>query len=270
MKLGRKLVFHFSLLKNWKHSDIVKLHLNCLKAHSSVFSESLFVIAAEEPESEDIIEFEHLLIDLGFKNIQFKVTKLTKLCESKTFCDEILDKIDVFYDGLICFGHSLGVIEEYLGSTTKDQLYEYICGAYYNSIRQYNEAEWSLYGIYTIVFGSYFTYGPDIPNKYHWRFSGNFFWINTGCLDTYLKLNNITITETDRIGFLDLFLGNIIDCSGMLESAESVSSIETHNGAQLSYCYNFYEEAEYYNRLLLNEYERKNFNKFKKRMTKKL
>lgn len=262
----RRIIFHFYLPKKWRQLKSIQIHLSCLKFYAHIFNEAIFIISLDDiTDTEAITYIENRLLDCGFTNVAFKVKERSKLFESDTFYYEIIEKRKEL-DGITFFGHTECAEEEANGNIPFSQLSEWICGSYFLSLSHYWEAEEDLYGSPSFAYGAYVSWDTEVPNKNHWEYAGNFFWINTQKLDNqYYSWGKEIQPLTDRF-YVHNFWGNIFDITDLITDAETWMEISSHNGASLQYCGKFNEEAEYYNRLIMSEEELARFKEFKNKM----
>lgn len=261
----KRLIFHFYLPDNWRELQSIKIHLNCLKEFAFVFNEAVFVLSMDNiADKESILEIEHLLVESGYRNVEFKVRKRTYLYESETLYNEIVKKLDRL-DGLTFFGHSKGVFEEINGNGCGASLKAWICGLYYLSMSFVDEAEIKLYTKKAISFGSYLTKDMSINNKGHWAYCGAFFWINAQKLQNKLIVEDISLRLPSDMFFAECFLGDILDIEGLIKDG-SDSEVSSHFSSHLINANNFLIEAEFYTRFILDEFDLRGLNEFKKKV----
>lgn len=257
----KRLVFHFFLHPSWKSLKCVRLHLNCLKKYSFIFTHALFVISVDDINDTDmILEFEHELLNLGFKGeIEFKVRENTKFYESKTLDEEIVQKLPEL-DGITFFGHSKGVGNELFDSVSWTQLETWIAGLYFLSLEFYYEAENKLYGVHGVTYGPFKTHWLDYDNTNHWVYSGTFFWVNTRRLYDKLDREGKHIRFCNDRFFSELFLGDVLPFDEQTEFSNVVGS---HNESYLHGTdINYYDYVTDYIKMINNDRDYKNFLKF--------
>lgn len=259
------MIFHFYVPDNWKELKSVKLHFNCLKYYIDIFDEVLFVLSVNNPDDKEfIVDFElALLKNLSFhKNIQFKVVENHCLYESKTLYDELVSKMDQL-DGLTFFGHSKGIGNELFGKIDFEQLEYWLCGMYFLSLNFIREVESNLYGVWGITYGPFKSTWKELDNKYHWIYSGTFFWINAQRMYDKIKRENIELRHCDDRFFSELFLGDICDFN---RDVNSVNKICSHCNSYLIDSNNYYDYCSEYLKMLLHEGDLNDLYEFKEKV----
>lgn len=258
----KRLVFHFYVPSMWKTLKSVELHLNCLRQYSFIFDEALFVISVDNLEDTELInEFEHTLLNLGFKgNISFKVEENTMLFEAKTLNEEIFQKLETL-EGITFFGHSKGIGNELRDSLEWDKLETWICGLYFLSLEYYIEAESKLYGVWSTAFGPFKSTWEELDNKNHWIYSGTFFWLNCPRLYDKIKRENLELRHCNDRFFSEHVLGDLLEFNPQTSYSNIASS---HKESYLINSNNYYDYVDYYITLILNESDLNNFYTFKK------
>lgn len=261
----KRLIFYFYVPSIWKTLKSVELHLNCLKNYVHIFDEALFIISVDDISDTVLInEFEHILLNLGFNgNITFKVQENSILYEAKSLNEEIFQKMDKL-DGLTFFGHSKGIGNEIYNSCEWEELKTWICGLYFLSLEFIHEVESKLYGVWCISYGPFKSTWDELDNKYHWIYSGTFFWLN--CPRLYDKINRqkLEIRHCNDRFFSEQVLGDLLEFNSQTEHSNIVSS---HNESYLINANNFYDYVNYYITLILNDFELDKFYNFKKLMS---
>lgn len=240
----RRLVYHFYVTSRWRESEIMKIHLACLEEYAKNFTESIFILSMEDiNDTQSIYELEKKIIDIGFTNVTFKVRPTNNLCESDTLDKEIFQHMGEM-EGITFFAHSKGVYNEVRNfyNMTKESVLQWIVAMYYLTQDSIAEVEGKLYGPHGILYGALKTFRADLTNKYHWIYSGTFYWINTMRLYDTIKLNNIFVPKcTDRF-FSEFVMGNILD--GRQDTG--LQACDSHFGSYLRGADNYYDEAPQY------------------------
>lgn len=241
----RRLVYHFYVTSKWRESEVVKIHLACLEEYAKNFTESIFVLSMEDiNDSQSVYEIEKKIIDIGFTNVTFKVRPTNwHLCESDTLDKEIFQHMGEL-EGITFFGHSKGVFNEGRNyhCMTKESVFQWIVAMYYLTQEPIDEVESKLYGPHGIVFGAFKTFRDDLTNKYHWIYSGTFYWVNAIRLYNTIKLNNIFVPKcTDRF-FSELVMGNILDT----KRETGLQACDSFCGSYLIDCKDYYDDTPQY------------------------
>ena len=240
----RRLVYHFYVTPKWRELEVVKIHLACLEEYAENFTESIFVLSMEDiNDTQSVYELEKKIIDIGFTNVTFKVRPTNWLCESDTLDKEIFQHMGEL-EGITFFAHSKGVNNEILNyhNMTKESVFQWIVAMYYLTQDSINEVKGKLYGPHGILFGALKTFRTDLTNKYHWIYSGTFYWVNAIRLHDTIKLNNIFVPKcTDRF-FSEHVMGNILDT----KQETGIQACDSHFGSYLIGADNYYDNAPQY------------------------
>lgn len=259
----RRLIFHFYVPSQWKELKSIELHLNCLRHYAHIFHEALFVISVDDINDKNLInEFEHTILNLGFQNVQFKVRENTMLYEAKTLNEEIFQKLEGL-DGITFFGHSKGIGNEMFNSISWEQLETWIVGLYFLSLEYWEEAESKLYGVWSISFGPFKSSWAELDNKYHWIYSGTFFWLNGPRLYDKIKREGLELRHCNDRFFSEHVLGDLLP----FEKQTGYSNIaSSHNESYLLDSTDYYDYVSHYITLILNEHDLNRFNNFKQKV----
>lgn len=226
MDLKKELVFYFYVTEDFFERKTNLVHLECLKEYAHIFDCATFYISVDDTENIEIIKkVEQRILSLPFNgNITFVVHKNDELRESGVFANEVLNKIKN-EDSLLFFGHGKGFTN--LDMYEERSMLEWLVGCYYlsfcfldemNYFINSNERTWFMYGSFPLV--DFNKYTPEILSspkanlylgriKYHWCYSGTFFWINTIRMREYIKMFDLEYPEIYDRYYSEKFLGNM-------------------------------------------------------------
>ena len=225
--LKKELVFYFYVTDDFFERKTNLVHLECLKRYAHVFDNSTFYISVDDVNNTELIRrVEQKLLSLPFNgNISFVVHKNDDLRESAVFSKELIDKIKND-DCLLFFGHGKGFTN--LDVYEERSMLQWLVGCYYLSLNvmdnveraiNSNERTWITYGSFPLFDQRKYT--PEFlaePGanlylgriKYHWCYSGTFFWINTPRLRGFIKMFDIEYPDLYDRYYSEKFLGNMI------------------------------------------------------------
>ena len=264
-----RLVFHFYIPENWMTLASIKLHLSCLRHYAHIFDEATFILCLDDVLNTKLIsEFEKEIINRGYHNVTFKVKPNSVLREAKTLKEEVIDKAADF-DGLTFFGHSKGVGNEINGDITYECLKDWVCGLYYFSLEFYeSEVIPHLYGYKGITYGPFKTFADWMDNKYHWYYSGGFFWINGRRHLETVRRRNIMVPECSTRFYTENLLGDIYESYNLMEEKRE-EECASHYNSYLTNISNFYTNVCDYIKLITYPEEYDNFVSFRENVAYK-
>lgn len=173
-----RLVYHLYVPKH-EFGDRMDIHYECLRHYSHIFDESIFVLSMDDPSDiKRIIKIENKILEIGFvKNVHFKVIENSREYREGITCKkEIGDKLSEL-DGLTFFAHSKGGSNISYG--TDNNLYEWITSLYYFNFEFLEAVKFALCENFALASGFLKIENDDVlENKFHYTYSGSFFWIN--------------------------------------------------------------------------------------------
>lgn len=185
-----KIVYYLWVPTNG-FSKLMDMHWNCLKHYSNVFDESLFLIACDNKDNENVFFSIEKIRSLGFKNLSIRVVENKSSRESYYLKREIIDYLDNF-DGLTFFAHTKGV-SDYDSQFSMNNITMWISSLYYFNLNFIDEVKDKLVHDKYFSYGTFGHYGDFITTKYKWIYSGTFFWLNGPKLKRYIEENNIKL-----------------------------------------------------------------------------
>ena len=227
--IKKRLVFYFYTFENFLDNRAIQIHLKCLKHYSKLFDEALFIISVDDTENEMLIlNTERELLDIGFKDIRFKVHKNNAYCEAQPFFEEIVCKLK-WLDGLTFFGHTKGVTNYQKVDCCVESIDAWILGMYYLNLEFIDEVENSLCYEPHRFFGAFLT---DCRNSWFggWLYSGTFYWLNCPSIwnDVVMKQKEIPTTYHHR-GFAEDFPTLLYDWNNGVSGLDSHGKLVVHN-----------------------------------------
>lgn len=204
--MEKRLVFHWFITNkklngnfsntNKRHiSDVEKfekLHLNCLKAYSKIFTSATFIISREEGVTDDeIIDLQKKIIDCGFLTTRFVVVDNDSIYgECYTWKKYVIENEENF-SGLTFYGQTKGITHEFSNSMT-----DWAIALYYFNLEYANNVFFNLTNPESkcISSGIFLIRGNDDPHSeyevdYHHIYSGNMYWLNQDRLSLWYKEN---------------------------------------------------------------------------------
>ena len=229
--LKKELVFYLYITEDFFERKTNLVHLQCLKYYAPIFDKATFYISTDDTSNVGLIKsVEERILSLPFNgNISFVVHENDDLRESSIFCKEVLEKIKN-EDCLLFFAHGKGFTN--LDTYEERSMLEWLVGCYYLSLNDIddvelminsNERTFSAYGSFPLVDKREYT--PEVLSqpgsnyylgriKYHWCYSGTFFWVNTVKIRQYMRMFNIDYPEIFDRYYSEKFLGNIFPQNG--------------------------------------------------------
>jgi hypothetical protein len=208
------MVFSFFINKGWENHRLNRFHINLLKRYIGGFDEVIFCIIIDDiNDHETILSFETAIINLGVKNIQFKIYENTNFRESLVYKKEIVDKMSKL-DGCTFFGHNKGI--SYIEQT--EDMYKWVAALYYFNLEvgliNYNMNGDCFYGglkCYNIRLEDYDENAAGVLPKYNWFYCGTFFWGKYQEIYYLLKNMGREIPPMMSRWFDEMFPGNILE-----------------------------------------------------------
>jgi len=276
--MKKKLIFYFYITPDFFERKMNLINLECLRYYAHIFDEAEIFLSLDDINNIDLIKkIESVLIELPFRgDISFRIHQNDSFRESAVVKEEIADKIKDI-DRMVFFAHGKGFTN--LDVYEEESMIHWLLGNYYLSLNFMDEVEyginnndrtWCCYGSFPLkdenpteidklVFEN--RYVGRI--KYHWCYSGTFFWINTMRLYDNIRIFNLEMPKlTDRY-YSEKFLGNLVPYNGQCTSHNNLylySSNNMYNDGVAKACLDFIlktseaqeEYMKFYNLILEN------------------
>ena len=226
---SRKILIYYLYITDDFFSRITNLaNIECLRRYSWIFDEARIYLSIDDVNNFELInKIEHLFIDMGFNgNVSFVIHKNDEYRESRIVKEQIADNLKQYGEDLIFFAHGKGFSNLDTGYD-KESMLHWVVGCYYMSLEFANEGiglitgmnTFSTYGSFPLVMkkkkkmpGDYLTKDEQYLGriKYHWCFSGTFFWLNPAKLYDHLAIfRQETPLIFDRY-YSEKYLGNVM------------------------------------------------------------
>ena len=243
--IKKHLVFHFFIPEDYETNIAVKMHYACLHKYAHVFDSAEFFVSTTKETEKYLKSVKMSLVNLfDCDNVRIVHVENDDFYESRTFKENVVDKLEDFEDTLVFFGHNKGTtnVNNY---QNVDNFLKWIYALYFYSLEFTGEMEKKLLAIFhgrtRAIFGSLMNITPENDRA---QCLGTFFWLNPMqiCLDikngevkipkmahrcyaehfpwiyTYQNLNGITLTKVDghncvesRWAQFDFYSGNFDD-----------------------------------------------------------
>lgn len=230
--IKKELLFYFYITPDFFERKTNLVHLECLKRYAYIFDSAVFYLSLDDISNVNLIKrVEQAILELPFNgNISFVLHENDDLRESGVFVNEILEKIKK-ENKLLFFAHGKGFTN--LDTYEERSMLEWLVGCYYLSLNfmddvlyniDGNARTWITYGSFPLIDEK--EYSPEVlaePGanyylgriKYHWCYSGTFFWVNAIRLREYIRMFNLSYPEIFDRYYSEKFLGNIfpLECN---------------------------------------------------------
>ena len=225
----RKILVYYIYITDDFFERITNLaNIECLKRYSHIFDEARIFLSIDDVENLELIaKIEHLFVDMWFNgNIKFTVHKNDEYRESRIVKEEIADSLKSYGEDLVFFAHGKGFSNLDTGYD-KESMLHWIIGCYYLSLGFNEEATnlitgmntFSAYGSFPLIMnGEKKMHGDYLAKdelylgriKYHWCYSGTFFWLNPAKLYDHMNIFGVeTPLIFDRY-YSEKYLGNVM------------------------------------------------------------
>jgi hypothetical protein len=214
--MKKTLVYHLYINGDGLNQKIsYRLHQECLKRYIHIFDAALFVLTINDLTNTKVIgEALTWINELNFgKEYDIKVELNDPLCESKTFCDYVLNNKNL--EGLVFFGHNKGTnnFESTNPNVNKDSVFMWVCGLYYYNLTFMDEVNGALCGkqFYPECMYGAFLMEKDCDDSriflspYH--YAGNFYWLNIDYYRQLILLDKIKDVKATNPMFSEMFPG---------------------------------------------------------------
>jgi hypothetical protein len=260
-----KKIFIYNLYSNNQtitDNKLFKLHKECIKYYKYIFDELVFYLTVDDLENKELIsDLTNWITETCCGSVfTIKVRKNTKLCESETFKNEVLDRRREYKDCLVFFAHSKNVTrinkDLSLNYTHKlnhdmipESLLKWCASLYFYSFNFIDEMEKLLYGLprpSEIFYGPLLTQLKDPSsslilrlNKGNCYYSGTFYWINMNKFNNYIDRGIIDLPLVDDRFWVEMLPGSV---AGRNEYGEGCSS---HNDIAINDEFNLYNMNDY-------------------------
>lgn len=111
--MKRNLVFSFYIFDGWEQNFANRVHLAYLEKYHDVFDFAVFIVVCDDVSNVELISgFEKKIVDIGFRNVEFRVRKNTVLREAEHFYKELVGHLGEF-EGSVMWAHNKGVSNIY-------------------------------------------------------------------------------------------------------------------------------------------------------------
>lgn len=227
--MKKRLVFNFYVTSDWYDNEINRFHLRCLSKYAYIFDELVFVISLDDINDTALIRsVEHQLLELHTRGrISFKIHQNDKTCEGDTMHTEVVQKLGD--DVLVFFAHNKGCTnitnqhnEVATSGIDRNVVYAWVYALYYFALEYSDVIDTLLIGKSAYCYGALLTSTNDSVTKYHWYYSGAFFWINSPSLYDYIKRSNIELPHCSHRAYAEEFLGHVIPMNERVRSLSDV------------------------------------------------
>lgn len=225
--LKKELDFYLYVTPDFFDRKTNLVHIECLRAYAHIFDQAVFYLSLDDINNLELIKkVEQELLSLPFNgNVSFVIHKNDDLRESGVFANELVQKMKT-EDKLIFFAHGKGYTN--LDMYEERSMLEWLVGCYYLSLNFMEEVNFCInsnnrtftaYGSFPLIDKKEYTPSvlaePDANYylgriKYHWCYSGTFFWVNTVRLREYMRMFDVGYPEIFDRYYSEKFLGNIL------------------------------------------------------------
>ena len=188
--MKKTIVIHFYIKNDLNYLRCINSHFYFYEKYASLFNDVIFVIAPEDKNDIDFINFivSKVLYTFRNNNLTIKIVDNDPLHEALTFYNEIL--MNEKLNGLVFFCHSKG------GRYLVENTLKWITCMYHYNLNYFYDVISKIYANNGIFYGSFLHYSDDeFFNKYSAWYAGTFYWVNIEHLRRYLNDNNITINQ---------------------------------------------------------------------------
>lgn len=238
-----RMIFSYYVLN--EVTEIHKLHLNLIRIFGPQFNNIDFILNIDDPNNNELIEYtKNTILELtNLTNINFIVCKNNpEIREGNSYIKYFIDRLNEFSENeLIFFGHTKGLTSKIDDANVDiENIKEWIKIMYWENLYYLNYVDQELIEHDNICFGSIYCYDKSNYVKYHWQYTGSFYWVNPQRLlkilnDNNFNYNNYTIQQCRNIA--EELLGNYID-------VDKVSFID-HELYNKHYCCVTYDNSNY-------------------------
>ena len=225
--MKKHLIFYLYVTDDFFQRKTNLVTVECLRNYAHIFDYAEFYLSLDDVSNYELIhQVEDLLLDVGFrKDVTFHIHQNDSFRESRIVKEQIADKLGSFkQDELIFFAHGKGFtnLERY----EERSMLHWLIGCYYMSLEFAKEAEdlitgmntFCTYGSFPLVMTKKQLEGDLLAKdelylgriKYHWCFSGTFFWLYPIKLLDHLKIFGPEIPDMFDRYYSEKFLGNVM------------------------------------------------------------
>ena len=225
----RKILVYYLYITDDFFERITNLaNIECLRRYAHVFDEARIFLSTDDVNNLELItKIEHLFIDMGFNgNIKFTIHQNDEYRESRIVKEEIADCLKSYGEDLVFFAHGKGFSNLDTGYEKKSMLH-WVIGCYYLSLEFSEEATglitgmntFSAYGSFPLIMqgekkmpGDYLAKDEQYLGriKYHWCYSGTFFWLNPAKLSDHMNIFGVETPSIFDRYYSEKYLGNVM------------------------------------------------------------
>lgn len=188
MIVKKRLVFYFFIPEDYETNVAIKFHIACLRMYANIFDSATFYISYNDNEKKYVNEVKDILYNLKeWNDITIRVAKNDLFCEARCFKEDIIDKIDLFNEEIVFFGHTKGVTNVLDYPDNMENILKWIFCCYFYSLEFPEEAIKETFFAHRIFYGSMLM---DYPHSEGAYYAGAFYWLNP------MKIKNSKINGT--------------------------------------------------------------------------
>lgn len=241
---------------------IYRLHFECLKYYSKIFTNVVFVLSVDENTPQDAIQkIEREIFNMGFTgDISIKIKPNTAYREGYTFKTEIIDKLQEL-EGITYFIHGKGITNIGRKRVNKESVLDWIASSYFQLFDDFTHVVDFLICRNTgLAYGAFLYKNQDCLDKNGWYYSGSFQCLNTKKLYNWFKSRNLHIPDLCDRAYAETFLGDSFEYDALY-----TGSYESR--IALSYPLLQYSQSEEATKYVIGE-NIVRYNKFKHKVVK--
>jgi hypothetical protein len=203
------------------------IHQKCIEYYKDIFDNMIFYLSVDDLSNVELVRnmSEWVTQTCIGKNYEIKIRQNTKLCESKIFKEEIIDKRELYKDTFIFFGHAKNAtrLDKNLNvdgddfTVNVDSIIKWSIALYFYGLNFQDELDNRLLGYPR---QSEMFYGPLLTqlndpskssilrmNKGNCHYQGTFYWINMNAFNNYINRNIIELPLIDNRYWVEMLPG---------------------------------------------------------------
>lgn len=200
-------------------TEIHLYHLNLMKILCNEFHNIDMILNVDDINNIELIEnTKNKILEITkLNNINFIVCQNnSELREGYAYIKYFIDRLSTFDENeLVFFGHTKGLTSNIDGINIDiNNTKEWIKLMYWENLHNFNYVDQELIENNNVCFGSIYCYDQSNYVKYHWQYTGSFYWVHPQRLlkilnDNNFNYNNYSIHQCKNIA--EELLGNYVD-----------------------------------------------------------
>jgi hypothetical protein len=194
-------------MQDYDHQVCENIHKACIKEFLSQFDEAVIVFTMNNWDKDRYEEYCKFFLKWGPSDISFKYLSNHPSRECNTFRKEIIEKMNLL-DGLTFFCHNKGITNFGLN---RKSISLWIIAMYWYNLSNMEFPVNETIGASRMCTGILNYYNEnDAWTRYHWMYSGTFFWLNCQQIHDHLVRTGMEMPCVNSRNDVENWIGDVI------------------------------------------------------------